>query len=430
MKRPLPLAAYRLAASAVSPRLPLFLRWRQRRGKEDAARLGERMGIASAPRPPGPLAWLHGASIGEAISLMPLAAELRARGFHVLMTSGTATSAALVAKRLPAGAVHQYLPLDAPRFVSRFFAHWRPEIGIIAETELWPNLIEAAHAGGTRLALVNARMSDRSFRRWGKARSSAEFLLSKFRLCLTQTAEDESRFRALGANAETAGNLKYDSAAPEADPEELARLRQAFAGRRIWLAASTHAGEEEQMLAAHRRLLNDAPAARLNLAPRHPGRGAVVAALARAENFAAVLRSAGEAPGAETQVYVADTIGELGLFYRLAPVSFIGRSFARQGGQNPIEPAKLGSAVLHGPHVGNFEAVYATFARQGGALEVIDAESLARAVQSLWDDEPSREALCAGAARAVAVLGGATERVLAALQPLLAEALAARSAPR
>ncbi len=423
MTPPLALRAYHFLGRAVTPALPAVLRWRLRRGKEDAARLGERQGFAGLPRPDGALAWLHGASIGETMSMLPLAARLIEQRFHVLITSGTVTSAELLAQRLPPGAMHQFVPLDAPDYAARFFAHWKPDIGIIAESELWPNLIGEAFRNGVKLVLVNARMSARSAGRWQRVQRIAGHLLSRFRLCLVQTAEDEMRFRALGAaGVQIAGNLKYDAAAPVVNSGRLAALRRDTAGRRVWLAASTHAGEEAIVLAAHGRLCGLFPDIITIIVPRHPQRGSEVAALAKALSVSVALRSAGEAISAATGVYVADSVGELGLFYSLAPVSFIGRSFARHGGQNPIEPARLESAVLHGPHVENFSEVYSTFHREGGAIEVADAEALARQIALLLTDESRRRQLVEGARRAAGSLGGATDRVMQALHPMLVEA--------
>ena len=305
-------------------------------------------------RPAGRLIWLHGASVGEAVSLLPFVERITRAGASALVTTGTVTSAALLAQRLPAGALHQYAPLDSPFFLRRFLAHWRPDAALIAESELWPNMIVELKRAGSPLAMVNGRISERSFDRWRRAPGFIAELLSRFDLCLARSESDGERLIALGApRVLVAGDIKFDAPALPADRRELAELSGLTSGRQIWIAASTHEGEERIAAEAHKRLVEVFPDALTLIAPRHPERGEEICAKWRRWACLA-LRSRGERPGPGTAVYICDTIGELGLFYRLAGVVFVGKSFAGGGGQNPIEPARLASAILHGPMVGNF----------------------------------------------------------------------------
>ncbi len=420
MKLPISLSAYRAATFLATPLAGPLLGYRLDRGKEDAFRLEERRGITSLVRPAGPLVWLHGASVGEALSLLPLVERLTQGGRSALLTTGTVTSARLLGERLPPGASHQFAPLDTPRFMRRFFAHWRPDLGLIAESELWPNMIVEATRAGIPLAMVNARMSRRSFDRWAYAPGLIRALLGQIDLCLAQSEGDAERLAKLGARAAPViGNLKYDAAAPPADVHELATLGGLTSGRQIWIAASTHEGEERIAAEAHRRLTQVFPDALTLIAPRHPDRGEAILAQLQGLGFACALRSRGERPGRETAIYICDTMGELGLFYRLAGIVLVGKSLAGTGGQNPIEPAKLASAILHGPNVANFADVYALLDDGGGAAVTRDANELAATLHALFSDSGRLRAMARAAANAVERQAGAADRALTALQPHL-----------
>ena len=420
MSLPLSLHAYRLATSALSALNGPLLNWRLSRGKEDGPRLGERRGIAGAARPAGSLVWLHGASVGEALSLLPLVERLTQNGRKVLITTGTVTSAALLATRLPAGALHQFVPLDARRYMRRFIAHWRPDALLLAESELWPNLILCASEAQIPIVLVNARMSERSLARWRQAPDFIGALLARVDLCLAQSQGDGNRLTHLGApRVALAGNLKYDAPPPPADRQELAELAGLTSGRQIWIAASTHEGEEAIAAEAHRHVARTFPDVLTLIAPRHPARGAAIEAQVSALGLACALRSRGELPTAKTAVYVCDTMGELGLFYRLAGVVFVGKSFVGGGGQNPIEPAKLASAILHGPQVANFADAYALLDAAGGAALVRDARELADILSALFADGPRLRAMARAAAKAVEGRTGAIDRMLGAIEPYL-----------
>ncbi len=420
MNMPLVLRLYRSSTRLMSPAARLLLALRQRRGKEDAERLGERRGLASQERPGGKLVWMHGASVGETVSLLPLVERMIGRGFTVLLTSGTVTSSRVMGQRLPDGAIHQFMPLDVPAYVSRFLDHWRPDLSLITESEIWPNMLLSAHQRHIPLVLVNARLSERSFKRWQRLPGFISALLQLFDICLAQSDVDAERLRMLGAPRVAAtGNMKFDVPPPPADAAALAALRQRLAGRRIWLAASTHDGEELAAIAAHKQARQAVPDLLTIIVPRHPDRGEAIAAMAIRAGFKVTRRGLGEMPRAEDDVYVADTLNELGLFYALAPLAFIGGTLVRVGGHNPIEAAKLGTAILHGPYVRNAVEIYAAFDASGAAREVADADALSAAASALLL-EPERIAEMAQAGRqTAAALGGAIERTMQTLDPYL-----------
>ncbi len=414
------LGLYGAATTLLTPAATLLLRRRLKRGKEDPNRIAERRGRASRPRPPGTLVWLHGASLGEGLALLPVVDALVDRGATVLITTGTVNSARVLADRLPPGVIHQFVPLDLPGFMRRFLDHWRPALVLLAESELWPNLLAEVARRRTPLALVNARMSARSFGRWRRAPWVIAALLDQVALCLAQTEEDGARFAELGAvTVKVTGNIKFDAPPPPADPRDVDEIIDCIGGRPFWLAASTHADEEALLLAAHRRIAATAAGLLTIVAPRQPDRGPALAAAAACAGLRVALRSRSEAVGPGTDLYVADTVGELGLFYRASEIVYVGRSLAGGGGQSPIEPAKLGCAVLHGPQVENLAEPYRVLDEAGGALCVRHGDALADAVLTLLADPGRRAAMAARATEAVGKLTGATERTVAALAPLL-----------
>ena len=423
MSPPILYAIYRAATVVAEPLARRLLRRRERAGKEDGSRLAERTGIPSRPRPAGPLAWLHGASVGEGVALLPLIDALVQRGLHVLVTTGTVNSARVMAARLPAGVTHQYVPLDVPRYLGRFLDYWRPAIAMLAESELWPNLVYETAARGVPLVLVNARMSERSARRWARAAGFIGALLSWTALCLAQSEDDADRYRRLGArDAVVTGNVKYDVPPPPAPAEAVAALVARIGARPVWVAASTHANEEPLLLDVHDAVLRAHPGLLTVLVPRQPGRGLDLAEAAARRGITVGLRTRGDAIDLATGLYVADTIGELGLFYRIGDLVFLGKSLAGGGGQNPIEAAKLGNAVLHGPMIGNFEEIYGILDAAEGALEVADAEALAAALTALLGDPAALRRMARAAIEAIETEGGATARTMAALEPLLGAA--------
>jgi 3-deoxy-D-manno-octulosonic-acid transferase len=417
---PLLLRIYRLLATGAAPLAPLLFAHRLRRGKEDRARLRERRGIAGVERPPGPLVWVHCASVGEMTSVIPLIEHIHAQNVSVLLTSGTVTSAELAARRLPEGAIHQFVPLDIPRYARRFLRHWQPDLALLVESDLWPNLIIETARRNVPLILVNARLSESSFQRWRRLPGTIGGLLDRFDLVLARTQSDARRFGELGApRVITTGNLKLDVPAPPVHDPALRDARMAVGRRPLLAAASTHPGEEAVLLEAHKRLRQHFPGLLTVIAPRHPERGPGIAEIAVAAGLRPTLRSQAQLPALTTDIYVADTMGELGLLYRLAPIVFIGGSLVQHGGQNPIEAAKLSAAIVHGPHVGNFAEIYQALDDAGGAELVADSDELLQRLGALLANSATRQRLTDNAHETVEQLGGAFERTLYALDPYL-----------
>ena len=415
---------YRALTVLGGPLIGLYLKRRMARGKEDPKRFGERLGQPGLPRPDGRLVWLHGASVGETLSLLPLVERLGARpGWRVLVTSGTVTSAQMMAERLPQGALHQYIPVDRPAWVGAFLDHWQPDLVLWAESDFWPNMLDAIRRRRLPLVLVQGRVSAKSFAGWQKAKGFIGHMLSAFDLCLGQTPEDAQRLAALGArHTQCLGNLKMASPPLPADDTELQRLRTLVADRPLWLAASTHAGEEALAARVHQHMARHCPDLLTIIVPRHPHRGADIVAGVAATGVTASLRSSGGQPAPGTSVYVADTMGELGLFYRLCPVVFVGKSLLAKGGQNPFEPARLGAAVVFGPHMGNFPAMAPAMLAAGAAQQVADEAGLARTVSALLADKDAlaraRTAARIWAESEASVL----DQLVSAVTPLLEQA--------
>ncbi len=420
----LPIKTYRGATRALAGAVPLILSYREKKGKEDPARRGERLGQASRPRPPGVLIWLHAASVGETNAVLPLMAALRRRhpGCRFLLTTGTVTSAAIAEKRLSPDDIHQYAPLDVPAYIARFLDHWRPDLAALTESEIWPNTILAASERAIPLALVNARMSDRSHRRWRRYRRSARALFGRFRLILAQNNRLARRFRELGGrDVRITGNLKVDAPPLSVDAAALENLRTQLGPRPIFVAASTHPGEETILLDAFAILRKTLPKTLFIIVPRHPERGADVAREAAAAGFTTARRSAGDPITASTDVYVADTLGELGLFYSLSDVAFIGGSLIPHGGQNPLEAVHLDTPVISGPNFENFADAYRELIRRDAVRIAPDAATLARTAIDLILDDNLRKSLTLKARSAMSEMIGALAATTDALAGLLPE---------
>lgn len=419
------LGAYRVATRAILPIVKLFLARRTRRGKEDAARRNERFGVPVRPRAAGPLIWAHAASVGESLSLLPLIDRLldRLPAAQMLVTSGTVTSATLLAQRLPARAFHQYVPIDHPDAVAGFLDHWRPNLALWVESELWPNLVADTHRRGVPMVLLNAKMSERSMRGWLRFPGMIRSLLGCFDLVLAQDQTQAIRLNQLGARAAlTVGDLKSSAAPLPADPVELAALKQAIGERPVWLAAQTHEGEEAIVAEAHGILAAGRPDLLTLLAPRHTNRAPAIAALLAARGLTVARRSAAEPIGPATGVYLADTMGEMGLFYRLGGIVLVAGSLLAPGtlgGHNPIEPALLGAAILHGPDMTNCAANAAVLHDADAAVEVTDAAGLAATVAALLDQPARRAAMGRAAKKAAEAQSGVVEGVMARLAPLI-----------
>ncbi len=391
-----PTLLYKLYCGLISIAEPLI--WRKVRNKLHAAgvpesRQQERLGHASLPRPDGQLIWFHAASVGESLSVLSLINRLGQRlpNAEFLITSGTPTSATLIAKRLPARTRHQYPPLDSAAPVREFLDHWKPDAGIFVESEIWPRLIVEAANRGTPLALLNARLSDKSVDSWNKRPNTARFILDHFKVFLTQNDKTAANLIAIGADADRVQpgtNLKAMSDPLPVVQDILTNTQAQINGRPLWIASSTHAGEEEAVLAAHKALLRRWPDLLLLLIPRHPERRDEVLKLASDAGLSTAQRSADQIITADTQVYVADTLGETGTWYALCPIVFLGGSLKEIGGHNPFEPVQAGAAVITGPGYFNFAETFEPLIKSGGAVRINSANALSDAV-ALWLSDAS-----------------------------------------
>ncbi|WP_306005619.1 3-deoxy-D-manno-octulosonic acid transferase [Aquicoccus porphyridii] len=398
----------------LQPLLPMLLKRRLARGKEDKARWREKLGFASASRPDGRLVWLHAVGLGEVLALRGLIARMARLepDLSFLVTSNTLGSARVLARNMPSRTLHQFAPLDAPGPARRFLDHWRPDLSIWAEQELWPGLVFRADRAGIPLALINARMNDSALARRRRARAIYRDILPRFALISAQEKRTASNLTALGARrVRCDGSLKSIAPPLADDPTEKTLLETDIGDRPLWLAASTHAPDEDLVLTAHERLLTRAPETLQILAPRLPDRGDTIATEIRARGLRLARRSAGDSIAPETQVYLADTLGEMGLFYRLAPVAFIGGSMNETQGHNPWEAATLGTAILHGPYLANFAADYAALQDARAARMVNTPNALAEAVTN-----PDNAAM---AERAEALIAANMDRLDALCQKLL-----------
>jgi 3-deoxy-D-manno-octulosonic-acid transferase len=402
---------YRLAGHLATPFAPAVLRRRANRGKEDPNRISERLGIPSMARPDGPVVWLHAASVGESVSLLPLIEAIVAKwpGITPLVTTGTVTSAQMMAEQLPAAAIHQYVPVDLPGPVTQFLEYWRPALGIWVESELWPNALVGLHRRGIPAVMVNGRMSAKSHRRWQRLRSIAQGVVAPFALVLGQSQADGDRFQSLGArDVRFLGNLKAAAPPLAADPVALEAMEKALGDRPRWLAASTHPGEEAMAGIVHSGLARDHLGLITLIAPRHPNRGPEIAAALAAQGHAVGLGSRGDVPGPDTEFFVADSLGQMGLWYRLATVVFVGGSFGTVGGHNPLEPVRLECAIVFGPDMANVQELADALISRGGAVQVSDQGGLQAAVGALL----SSPDLMARRAAAAAAFANAQAQIL------------------
>lgn len=391
----LSLSLYRSLTGLLEPLAPLVLNRRAKQGKEDFGRLNERLGRPALARPPGPLIWLHGVSVGETQSLLPLVEGLRKarRDATLLVTSGTVTSAELLARRLPPNVLHQFAPVDAPGAVCRFLDHWRPDVGVLVESELWPNLILTAADRGVRLVLASARITERTARHWSRTPAAARQLLDAFQLILPQDEETEARLAGLGRAGDGRLNLKYAGEPLPHDGKALTGLKRAAEGRPILLAASTHQGEDALVLEAYQALDADRRGdPMLVIVPRHRERGPAVADLARAMGFNTGRHGEGDPFSAACDVYVADSLGELGLWFRLAQSAFLGGSLLPAiGGHNPLEAVQVGVPAISGRHVANWESVYRDLEDAGLATLLPTSADLTAAWETALDNpEPPK----------------------------------------
>lgn len=414
------LGLYRLAGAACYPLVGAYVAWRTTRGKEDPRRRGERYGKASRGRPEGPVIWMHAASVGETLAVVPLMESILGFGVNLVLTTGTVTSAQVAAERLGERVIHQYGPLDLKPAVARFLDHWRPDLALIAESEIWPVTIMELGRRRVPQVLVNGRLSDRSFRSWKKRPHVAEALFENLAHVVAQSDRDGERFLALGARPVTvAGNLKVDNPPPPANEKALATLRRQIGARPTWAAVSTHEGEERTAAEVHAMVRNRHPGLLTIIVPRHPERSPALAAEFAGMGLKCARRSAVEKVSDETDILLGDTIGEMGLYLRLTEIAFVGRSLSAEGGQNPLEPAMLDTAVLAGRNVQNFREAYQRLLDGGGAKLVRDRDMLASAVGFLLKNEAARHTMMAAGAATVEEMRGALDRTLQALEPFI-----------
>ena len=414
------LSSYRTAGHAFGPIAPIFLTMRRLRGKEVSERQKERYGRAVEQRPEGPLVWVHAASVGETNAVMPLIEQIVESGSQVLFTTITVTSSQVAKNRLPKGAIHQFVPLDIPPFVNRFLDHWRPDLALFVESEIWPTTMSELNRRDVPLIVVNGRMSERSFRRWSKFPAAVKQMFGSVPLCLAQSEQDRARYTELGVDhVEVTGNLKFDVPPPAADEDELQHLKDAIGERPVWLAASTHPGEERLLAQAHKRMVARMPNLLTIIVPRHPDRGAEIEKELKSYVKNVTRRSQGSSVDGSTEIYLCDTLGELGLFYRLTRIAFVGGSLIAHGGQNPIEPARLGCAILHGPNVHNFKDIYAALDESGGG-ECLHAErDLMAALARMFASPAEVHRRSELARQALRPFSGALDSTMMALTPFL-----------
>lgn len=408
---------------AIRPFVPAVLDWRHRRGLEDRLRIRERTGVASLPRPEGRLVWVHAASTGDGQTLLPLVDRLRARGFHVLLSTRTLAPATALKRMLPAGSFHQFMPLDVPVYVRRFLDHWRPDMVLLAGAEIWPNLLIETGRRNLPILFVNARMSDRVYAKCRRLRRFVAALLGRVDLCLARTDRDAERFVDLGAvSVQTVGDLVFDSPSPGADPQAVSAFASRVDSRPIWVAALIEQDEIGLILEVHRQLLPRYPTLVTVVLPRLPRDGTAMAAAAVAQHLDAGLRSQDPLPERLPGVFVADVAGEVGLFYRAGDIAFVGRSLTG-GGRSPIEAAKLGCAILHGPHIEGFAEIYDALDQAQAGAVVKDAATLARVLALLFEDGAKLRLMQRNAAQTMDHLCGGTSRVMRAIEPHVVQML-------
>lgn len=414
------LSVYRWTGAAAYPFIGTYVAWRAAKGKEDSSRRRERYGLSSRRRPPGPLVWMHAASVGETNAVVPLIERIVENDINIVLTTGTVTSAKVAEARLGRRIIHQYVPLDLKPAVSKFLDHWKPDLAIIAESEIWPMTILELGARRVPQVLVNGRLSDRSYASWKKRAFLAEALFENLAHVVAQSETDGERFASLGARPVTvSGNLKIDTTPPPADDAALAELKRQIGVRRTWAAVSTHDGEEVIAGEVHGLLKQGHPGLLTIIVPRHPERAEAIVKALNAQGLKVARRGLEEVVQSDTDVLLGDTIGEMGLYLRLTEIAFVGRSLTAEGGQNPVEPAMLNTAVLAGVNVQNFRDTYQRLIEGGGAKLVRDRDMLAGAVNYLLKNPAVRRDMIAAAAAAVEEMRGALDRTFRALDPFI-----------
>ncbi|SMX23831.1 3-deoxy-D-manno-octulosonic acid transferase [Boseongicola aestuarii] len=418
------LRAYLAARVVLQPSMPWILRRRLRQGKEEPERVGEKFGKSSITRPDGQLVWIHAVGLGELLALRPLIRAMHSEDpkLNFLITSTARSSARVIDSNLPPRTIHQFLPLDGPSFVRRFLNHWRPDLSIWSEQDLWPGAIHDADARGTPLAFVNARMSSEAKARRARLKGLYRAIFDRFALISAQDEGSAAAIAALGGTVNAPNcNLKPAAQPLAVDEQALKSFRALLSGRAVWVAASTHADDEDVVLHAQTLLLAKDPTALLILVPRSPDRAADIVAAIEAAGLSYATRSADEFPEADTQVYLADSFGELGIWYRLARSAFVGGSFGGLGGHNPWEAICLGVTVHVGPDTQNFRTDYDTLTGKGLCHRLTPGDAVSNELaDAVFND---------GDAARIQLAQDAVEEARAALTPLARDLVAMVGSP-
>ena len=415
-------ATYRLLTELGAPVIRFYLRRRLEAGREDAERFAERLGQPSKERPSGFLIWCHAASVGEAASLLALIEKLRERNpdATILMTTGTVTSARMLEGRMPTGVLHQYIPVDRLPYVQQFLEHWSPDMVLWVESELWPNMLGEVRKRKIPAILLNGRMSEKSFFQWYRVRSWAKEILSTFDLCLTQTEAERGRFVTLGAKpVRCIGNLKYAAKPLACDEASLEALKASTTGRDVWAMVSTHRGEEDIAADVHKQLKRAKPNLLTIIVPRHAVRGDEIAARLTSMGISFARRSKGQPISSAIDVYLADTMGELGLFFRLSPLVVMGGSFVANGGHNPVEPAQIGCTLIFGPSMFNFSEITREFLLRRAAIQIQHANELGFTINRMMGNPGERGMIAHNAKTLASDKQHVLDDVLKELEPWL-----------
>ena len=371
------------------PIIELILLLRVKKNKEDFGRLNERRGISIVQRPEGELIWVHASSVGESMAALSLIERLVSSETerNVLVTTGTLTSAQLMMDKLPDRAFHQFTPIDRPAFVKRFFKHWKPDLLLIMESEFWPVQINTAKKFGIPIIAVNARLSEKSFLRWRIATSLSSTIFEDLSLVISTNKEQGCRFSKLGAkNVVVSGNLKRSAPKLNLDLNVTGVLSEQIGNRPVWLAASTHIGEDRPIMEVTNRLLDRFPNLLTIVAPRHPNRGKDIAELGSKIGLKVARRSCGEEIVPETQLYIADTLGEMGLFFHISDTVFVAGSLVPVGGHNPIEPAHFDCAIIFGNLMSKNQEIADEMLSESAAIKVHDNKELFNALAHLLSE--------------------------------------------
>ncbi|MCZ2328107.1 lipid IV(A) 3-deoxy-D-manno-octulosonic acid transferase [Bartonella sp. F02] len=410
---------YRMISFCLQPLVSFYFLLCSVCRKEERKRQKERLGKSCKLRPQSPLIWFHAASIGETFALFSLINYILSLKINVLLTTGTMTSSTLAKQYFGNRLIHQYAPLDLELTMRRFIQHWKPDLVVVCESEIWPFRIQELAKRRIPQIIVNAHMSERSFKAWQKQFTFAKHIFKHIDMVIGQNERDIAHYRALGVKSVAlSGNLKAD-VFPVVDQALFTRYRNAVKNRPVWAAVSTHEGEEKIAFEVHKILKKYLPNLLTIIVPRHPERSEDILKEYSDGSLHFVRRSSNTIPNANTDILFGDTIGEMGLFLRLAQVAFIGKSLCEYGGHNPLELAVLGTAILTGPHVSNFQDMFEQFLSRDAARVVTNSQQLADQVYKFLTNEELRQKMVERAYAVANGMTGALERTLKELEPFL-----------